>query len=55
MKISFELSEQDIKNAIIAYVHKMKSIEVKNVYLKHHNADTRDPRETSYFSATVSE
>lgn len=55
MKISFTLSETDIKQAILVYVRNQKGIDVKSVHLSYYAADSRDPRETSYFSATVSE
>lgn len=55
MKTTFTLNEGEIKTAIMAYILKAKGIEVKNVHLSYYQADSRDPREVSSFSATASE
>jgi hypothetical protein len=56
MKLKVELSEADIKQAILEFVNKkMQSQSFKTVYLSYYQADSRDPRETSSHSATVSE
>jgi hypothetical protein len=55
MKISLNLTEVEIKAAIIEYAKKHKGLDVKTVSLSHYQADSRDPREYSYFSATASE
>lgn len=55
MKTKFTLDENDTKEAIRRYVKQAKKIDVKDVYLRQHIADTSDPREYSYFYAEVSE
>lgn len=57
MKLTLTLTEADIKQAIIEFVNRqgMQGREFKHVYLKYYQADSRDPRETSSHSATVSE
>lgn len=55
MKAKYTLSENEIKDAIKAYVKAKKGIEVSSVYLRYYQADSRDPREVSFYSADVSE
>lgn len=56
MKLKLELSEADIKQAILEFANKkMQGHTFKSVYLSYYQADSRDPRETSSHSATVSE
>lgn len=55
MKTTFNLNESEIKDAIIEYIKKRKNVEMKTVMLSHYAADSRDPREYSYFYATASE
>lgn len=55
MKITFNLTEADIKRAIINLIQFEKGVTVKHVYLNYYQADSRDPRETSQVSATASE
>lgn len=57
MKLKLELSEADIKQAILEFVNRqgVQGRTFKNVYISYYQADSRDPRETSSHSATVSE
>lgn len=58
MKLTFNLSEDEIKEAIINFVKTHYGLaQDKNfkVSLSYYNADSRDPRERSYHSAVVSE
>lgn len=55
MRTSFNLDEKEIKQAIADYIRANKKIEVKNISIFHYAADSRDPREHSYFYATASE
>jgi len=57
MKMTLTLTEADIRQAILEFVNRqaMQGREFKHVYLNYYKADSRDPRETSSHSATVSE
>jgi len=54
MKAQFELTEAEIKTAIIEYVKKHKGVETTSVRLSYYDAGN-DPRERSSYSAHVSE
>lgn len=54
MKISLNLTEAEIKEALKEYVKAKKGLQLNNVRIQYHSAGG-DPRETSYYSATVSE
>lgn len=55
MKMSLDLTEAEMKEAILEYVKVRKGVQFKTVHLSYYNADSRDPREHSYFSAKVIE
>lgn len=55
MKAKFTLDQKDIEEALRRYVKEVKKVDVKEVYLRQYIADTKDPREYSYFYAEVSE
>jgi hypothetical protein len=55
MKTSYELNEQDIKNAIICWLQASRNINVTTVALRAYHADPSDPRDYSYVSATAEE
>lgn len=54
MKTQFQLTEAEMKQAIIEYVKKHKGVEAKSVYISYYDAGG-DPREQSTYSASVSE
>lgn len=57
MKITYTLSEAEIKEALVHFIIRHFNLEDDGklkVSLNFHNAGD-DPRESSYFSATVSE
>lgn len=57
MKISINLNDGEIKEALLEYVKSKKNVDVKSVTITYHQGDYRDPRESgmSHFSAVVSE
>lgn len=55
MKMSLDLTEAEIKEAILEYVKTRKNVQFKTVHLSYYQGDSRDPREYSYFSAKVIE
>lgn len=54
MNISVTLTQAEMKEALIEYVKARKGFQPKHVHMTYYAAGN-DPRETSSFSATVSE
>lgn len=57
MKMKLELTEADIKQAVLEFVNRqgVQGRTFKTVHLSYYQADSRDQREQSSHSATVSE
>lgn len=53
MQTTITLNQKEIEQALIEFVKREKNVESKRAHISYYQADSRDPRESSYFSATV--